>query len=457
MMGAGGSGGRAATSRRFVRTGFALVALGVVVSTTFALVQTGRLENDARDIVDDMLTSIRLVGRIENLEGRRRILVDDHIFAKERGEMERLETEITATEAEIARASSAYERWAVLPGEPEEQETWQRARADAARLDAPVGRALALSRANRDGEARRVMTEIRAAFAHLSDDLDRLIVINDQAATESRQRFGMTRDRLMVTLGLIGVVGLLGTLAVGRWATREVAEREDTLALNARLLETRNRELDAFASRVAHDIRGPLTSLNLVLEPISGRLPSEDRSIRVARRATQRMGALVDDLLTLARSSTRVPGRCDPAQVVAVVQEDFGARIRDERGTLRVSLDHADVACSEGLLIQALLNLLDNAFKYRRREVEPEVVISGAVSDGGYDLRVSDNGVGMSKDEASHLFEPFYRAPSVIDRPGVGLGLSIVHRVAEASGGTMSVETAPGRGSTFVMHLRLAS
>jgi signal transduction histidine kinase len=296
-----------------------------------------------------------------------------------------------------------------------------------------------------------------ADFERMSNDLDHLIAINDRAATESRQRFGMTRYWLVLTITLIGLAGLIGTCAVGVWAARQVMQREDALALNARLLEARNQELDAFAGRVAHDIRGPLASLTLGLSSLSEGLPRDDRSMGVMRRATKRMAALVDDLLALARTSSRALGRCDPAQVAAALQEDFSARAATERAALRVSLDHAEVACSEGLLRQALVNLLDNAFKYRKRGVEPEIVVSGAVNDGGYDLRVSDNGLGMSKEEATHLFEPFYRAPGVKDLPGTGLGLSIVNRVAEASGGRMSVETALGRGSTFVMHLPLAS
>jgi signal transduction histidine kinase len=454
--GSGGPSRPAATSRRLVVTGFVLVGIGVVLSTAFALAQTVRLEDNARDIVDDMLASIRLVGRIETLEEKRRILVDDHILSTSQSEMARLDGRIASIEAEIARAASAYDRWAILPGVPDERTTWQHALADARRLDAPIARALAFSRENRDVEARQVIVDSATDFEHLSDDLDELILINDHAASASRRRFGLIRYWLMLTLGIIGVVGLAGTVLVGVWAARQVAQREDTLAFNARLLETRNRELDAFASRVAHDVRGPLSSINLVLGVIAGKLPPEDRQLGIVRRATKRIAALVDDLLTLARTSSEVPGRCDPAQVAASLQEDFGARIEAERGALRVSLDHAEVTCSEGLLRQALANLLENAFKYRKREVRPEVVVSGAVSDGGYDLRVSDNGLGMSKEEVTHLFEPFYRAPRVKDLPGTGLGLSIVNRVAEASGGRMSVDTALGRGSTFVMHLPLA-
>jgi two-component system OmpR family sensor kinase len=167
------------------------------------------------------------------------------------------------------------------------------------------------------------------------------------------------------------------------------------------------------------------------------------------------MGQLVDDLLALARTDADGSGRCDPADVVREVQEDFSARIDAEQGALRASVAHAEVPCSEGLLRQALANLLENAVKYRRPEAAPEVEISGAMTGGGYELRVSDNGMGMAPDDAARVFEPFYRSQRTRAVPGTGLGLSIVERVAKASGGTLSVESELGHGSTFVMRLPL--
>jgi signal transduction histidine kinase len=168
------------------------------------------------------------------------------------------------------------------------------------------------------------------------------------------------------------------------------------------------------------------------------------------------MEALVEDLLALARIETQTHGRCDPAVVVAEIEGDFASRLEAEKGVLRVSVSHAEVSCSEGLLRQAVANLVENAVKYHRAEAAPEVDISGSSCDSAYDLRVSDNGVGMSQEEAARVFEPFYRSPRTQDLPGTGLGLSIVSRVAEASGGRLSVETKLGQGSTFVVHLPLA-
>ena len=269
-------------------------------------------------------------------------------------------------------------------------------------------------------------------------------------------RFEMTRFWLVVTLLATGLAAIALTLLLGRWTCRQVTFREDEMARGARRLEARNRELDAFAARVAPDLRGTLTTVNLAMAPLAAKVPRDDRALEILRRGTRKMETLVEDLLVLARVEKLAQGRCDPAAVVALVAQDLAPSVEAARGALRVSVANAEVMCSEGLLRQAVTNLIENAVKYHRPEIAPDVEISGARVDGGYDLRVSDNGVGMSRDEANHAGEPFYRSPRVRDQPGTGLGLSIVNRVAEASGGKLTVTSRLGQGSTFVVRLLLA-
>ena len=227
------------------------------------------------------------------------------------------------------------------------------------------------------------------------------------------------------------------------------------MALEAKKLEAKNRELDAFAGRVAHDVRGALTTITWALMPLSATPRPADGAVESLRRAIARMAALVEDLLALALADARVRGRCDPAAVLARLERDFAPRLEVEGGALRVAVAHAEVPCSEGLLMRAVSNLIDNAVKYHRPAVSPVVKISGAPIDGGYDLSVSDNGVGMSAEDAERVFEPFYRSPRARHLPGTGLGLSMVNRVAVASGGKLSVRTRLGEGTTFVVHLPL--
>jgi len=436
-----------------MRTAFGLVCAASLVATLVAIGQTQRLDSTARDIVDNILTSVRLVGQLESEIERRKILVDDELLVDQPRERAVMREQLTAVDRQIAVTMRQYEPLISLP---DERATWEHTRADLARLDAPFARAVAFANAHHGEDASDIMNDVRVAFALVEQDLDRLIELNDRGATLSLGRFEMTRFWLVVTLLTIGLATIALTLLVAWWACRQVTFREDQMARDTRRLEARNRELDAFAARVAHDLRGTLTTVNLAMAPLAAKVPQDDRALEILRRGTRKMEALVEDLLVLARVEKLAQGRCDPAAVVALVAQDLAPSVEAARGALRVSVANAEVTCSEGLLRQAVTNLVENAVKYHRPEIAPDVEISGARVDGGYDLRVSDNGVGMSRDEANHAGEPFYRSPRVRDQPGTGLGLSIVNRVAEASGGRLIVTSRLGQGSTFVVHLPLA-
>jgi signal transduction histidine kinase len=125
-------------------------------------------------------------------------------------------------------------------------------------------------------------------------------------------------------------------------------------------------------------------------------------------------------------------------------------------GTVDVDVEPATVHGSEGLLRQALWNLLDNAMKYRKPDFPIVIGIRGRVAAGAYELSVSDNGIGMSEDDARNACEPFYRAFRSHETPGTGLGLSIVKRVVEASGGSVTVTSKIDEGTSFTMALSLA-
>jgi signal transduction histidine kinase len=438
------------TSRQSVHVAFALVATVVLVLTAFAMAQIRGLEDSARDIVQNMLTSVRLVGELDSQVKMKQILVNEHILASETTERARLETQIAAVEAQIAATTRAYARWVSLPSE---QATWTQAQRDLKELDGPIARVVAFSRENLDTEARWEMEQAAGLFARVSQDFDRLIYINDLGASQSLAAVSAIRRRLMITLLAATLLAIAGIAAVGTWAARRVAHHEEEAARGARMLEDRNRELDAFAGRVAHDIRNPLMVIHLASAQLSEMVPQNARPADLLRRGVHRMETLVEDLLNLSRIEGQVRGSCDPARVAARIQEDFAARFEGAKGQLRVAVKPAAVACSEGLLQQVLTNLTENAIKYHRPDATPEVEISGGAVDDRYDLRVSDNGLGMSAEDADRAFEPFYRSPRTRDLPGTGLGLSIVSRVVQASGGTLSIETELGRGSTFIVRL----
>jgi len=168
------------------------------------------------------------------------------------------------------------------------------------------------------------------------------------------------------------------------------------------------------------------------------------------------MDGLIQDLLALSRIEVESSGAvAQTSATAASLEEELLPKVKSVNGILRIEMEPAAVRCSETLLRQMLWNLGENAVKYRRSEVQLEIDIRGRGYGHTYELRVSDNGTGMSPEEVRHAFDPFFRAERARSTPGTGLGLSIVKRVIEASGGVVYVDSEVGKGTSFVIHLPL--
>src|SRR5262249_50285197 len=159
--------------------------------------------------------------------------------------------------------------------------------------------------------------------------------------------------RTLVAIGLLSLIAVLTilTLSVARWATRLITGQERKLLAANSELEERNRELDAFAGRVAHDLRGPLTAISLA-GTATNRL-SEDNVNAIFRRGVKRMEAIIQDLLTLSRIGSQT-GTCEALAAAASIEEDLRPRVEALGGELRVEAAAGTVSCSEGLLRQVL-------------------------------------------------------------------------------------------------------
>jgi len=432
---------------------FTVVALASIVTTAFALSRTLAIEDQSRLIANNALVSVRVLARMDHDVAQRRLLLDEHVLLSDSSSTAEIEREIARMDEDLAAGAKTYEPLATFPGE---RRLWDRVKALNQEIEPPVARVLELSRVNRNAEAHDLLVTTSAQFRELRNGLDALIKINDGAANRSIARIASLRRSLVVTFLGIGTAAILGLLILGRWSVRQLFQRDQQAARYARVLEERNRDLDAFAGHVAHDIRGPLSTISLAAEQLARVVPEHAKTTDLLRRGVSQMQSFIEDLLALARVQA-ITGSCDPAAVCAKVCQDFANRVAGENGTLRCAVEHAQVRCTEGLLQQALVNLLGNAIKYRRVDVSLQIEMSGAITDGAYHLRVTDNGMGMSPEDAARAFEPFYRATRTRGLPGTGLGLSIVKRVVDASGGAVSVTSRIGQGATFTVHLPLAA
>jgi two-component system sensor histidine kinase/response regulator len=234
------------------------------------------------------------------------------------------------------------------------------------------------------------------------------------------------------------------------------------LARNAEL-EAVNQELDAFAARLAHDLRSPLNNVRgivaFVREEIGATLdPDMQELLARAVRSGDQALRMVSDLLDFARLGH---GHLELAPValgtlVAHCVEPLAAHLPAERcrveiGELPVVMGH------EGLLGQVFLNLLDNAIKYTEPKPQMLIQVDALPRDAGLvDIRIRDNGVGFDPNHARQLFLPFQRLHRRSEFTGAGMGLANVKRIVERHGGRVSADSTPGEGATFTVTLRLA-
>jgi signal transduction histidine kinase len=237
-----------------------------------------------------------------------------------------------------------------------------------------------------------------------------------------------------------------------------LARSRSQLTTTLTLLEQRNQDLDAFAGRVAHDLRNILAPLPIVAANLRARRdrPEDidaltERVVRAGARAT----AFLDTLLAFARSGQGVSEPSTGASVRAAVAGalDSLAGLREEMQVeVESDIDDASVGCAPGLLLAVTTNLLSNAFKFLDGRPQRRVRVAARAHDGVCQISVEDTGPGIRPEHQSRLFDPFYRTPGA-RAPGSGLGLATVHRIVEAAGGSISVTSQVDQGTRFVVTL----
>lgn len=258
------------------------------------------------------------------------------------------------------------------------------------------------------------------------------------------------------TLGVAVIIALLVTVQVSRLLRRQ----QDTIVAQLNELNARNAELDAFASRVAHDLVAPLAPLKGFLT--LARRQTKENEIKEllaqAEAGTARMSELVDALLKFCRAGKpgdRAQGELDTA-VSTILLEAAQAAAASNVALERELEPRVRVACAPQLLQSIAQNILSNAVKYSAGRVGAKVTVKVKRDKTDGILEVIDNGLGMSADTQAQLFKPFFRAPESKALPGHGLGLATTKRLVEAHGGTLVVKSRLGAGTQMTVRLPLA-
>ena len=231
----------------------------------------------------------------------------------------------------------------------------------------------------------------------------------------------------------------------------------DALATALGQLEAANRDLNAFAGGLAHDLQQPITSIAAFAQVIQRRAeqhlaPGDISHLSRIIAAADSAHRMIRGLLEFARLGQKEI-ELVPVDLNAVVQKARAALEHEAEGRA-VAWTTAPLPVVRGdpaLLLLAFVNLLSNAIKYSRTRAQPAVAID---CPGGHTVRIRDNGVGFDMQYAQRLFNPFERLHSAAEFEGTGMGLANVRRIMERHGGTVRAESAAGEGATFTLVFR---
>ena len=252
---------------------------------------------------------------------------------------------------------------------------------------------------------------------------------------------------------------------------QRIADRTAELVAATSQAESANRLKSAFLATMSHELRTPLNSITgftgILLQELPGPVNAEQRKqLGMVRDSARHLLALINDVLDLSKiEAGQLEVRRDPFDAQASIRKaaalveplarpkglDFDVEIAPDIGMLTGDAQRFE---------QILINLLNNAVKFTERG---GVTLTAAIesADAGTPVlrvAVADTGIGIKPDDLQALFQPFRQVDSGLTRQhtGTGLGLAICRRLADLLGGTITVESEPGRGSTFALRLPAA-
>ncbi|HXG48002.1 MAG TPA: PAS domain S-box protein [Methylomirabilota bacterium] len=260
------------------------------------------------------------------------------------------------------------------------------------------------------------------------------------------------------------LVGTLQDITERKLAEEAIQKLNATLELRVarrtEQLEAANRDLEAFAYSVSHDLRAPLRAITGFIEILEENHASSfsaeaRRLFSVIASSARRMDELIEDLLRLSRLGRQDLDRTlvKTREVVATVIEELAQQNLKHRLPRFEVGDLPSVFADASLLRQVFANLISNAVKFSRAVPEPRVEIQAETTPHEVIFSVRDNGVGFDMRYATKLFTVFQRLHKADEFEGTGVGLAIVHRIVTRHGGRVWVQSAPQQGAAFYFTL----
>ncbi|WP_071885142.1 PAS domain-containing sensor histidine kinase [Hymenobacter sp. DG25B] len=276
----------------------------------------------------------------------------------------------------------------------------------------------------------------------LADNRQQLLALNQQLAA--------VNEKLYAANAQLGDANVL------------LVDANDQLGDSNQHLTFANTELDTFVYTASHDLQNPITNLEGLLGVLREELPDEcqagpaARILELMHDSVERFQRTLGHLAAITRLAPALgvpPVPVSLAEVVRDVLLDLALPITATGAQVEVDVAACPaVAFPESNLRSIIYNLLSNAIKYQRPGLPPRVEVRSRMENGGCVLEVEDNGLGLSAAQQAQLFGLFQRLHAHVD--GSGVGLYMVKRMVENSGGRIAVESQPGVGSIFSVYFK---
>lgn len=449
---------RGGTNRRRLIVGLVGIAVLFLAEGAVSSLLARRFNDEVRHTSVTSIASVEQVARIARDVEAKRILTDEFMFDDDRRRMDEAERHMEDVRSDLRKAEMAY---APLVESPKESALSLQAQALNVEFDHRIQVLQELSRTKGAAEARARLTGLQENYGELDRTLTELIELNLAEATESIQRIDAIQRRMESARWVARIGGVFAILLFGWWGARRIIAYEEQITGYAAEIEERNRDLDSFAGRVAHDLRnslGPIVASPLMLRE-KAQQPERIRAIadRI-ERCSDRAIAIVNALLSFSRASQKAsPDECAPLErAVKDVREELAPLIGQVDASVEIdSIPNIHVRCSPGLLHVVLANVCGNAVKFLQDERERRVRLSARQEGPLCRIDVEDTGPGIAKEQQKRIFEPFFRVNGTRAQ-GSGIGLATVKRIVDARGGRITVESEQGRGTRFTLWLPVA-
>lgn len=432
-----------------------LVVASFSASLLYSNVRLASIEDEALAITSDAAPAIQHLAAARSELLRLGVAANGLIFGpRERVAMARVE--LAASRRALERELAA---WQAIPMFPGEWSVAGPAAAELAELDLVLDEAEAQwARGSDNLTARAVEFErLSRRRAELSHRLEELIDFHAGAIRDRTAAIRRERDRALDGAAVLGVISIIAAAIATLLVLRAMRQHAMLTTEHRHILETRADELEAFAGRVAHDLRNPLGSMALVIAIAQQRHsdPGFRASLAELTRRLEGMSQIIDGLLAFARGGAG--GTRDAQASLREVVHQVVSEIAPVADAAGIAIEVAAVpavavACPGGVLRSVLANLIHNAVKYiDRASSERRIALAAHVTDDVVITEVTDTGPGIPADKRDAVFEPFVRLTTA--GPGIGLGLATVKRLVEAHGGRVGVRAGAGGGSCFWFEL----